>query len=118
MSWMTTPLLASLEKYLDLNTFRVTLITSNLANIDTPDYRTRDLDFERELRRAEANMVPESLLPAVREVPGLLERPDGNNVSLERETMLLAQTQLQFNAGVELLRSKLRGLLNAINEGR
>ena len=118
MSWMTTPLLASLEKYLDLNTFRVTLITSNLANIDTPGYRTRDLDFERELRRAEANMAPESLLPAGREVPGLLERPDGNNVSLERETMLLAQTQLQFNAGVELLRSKLRGLLNAINEGR
>ena len=117
MSWMTTPLLASLEKYLDLNTFRVTLITSNLANIDTPGYRTRDLDFERELRRAEANMAPESLLPAVREVPGLLERPDGNNVSLERETMLLAQTQLQFNAGVELLRSKLRMLLNAIKEG-
>ena len=118
MSWMTTPLLASLEKYLDLNTFRVTLITSNLANIDTPGYRTRDLDFERELRRAEANMAPESLLPAVREVPGLLERPDGNNVSLERETMLLAQTQLQFNAGVELLRGKLRGLSNVINEGR
>ena len=118
MSWMTTPLLASLEKYLDLNTFRVTLITSNLANIDTPGYRTRDLDFERELRRAEANMAPESLLPAVREVPGLLERPDGKNVSLERETMLLAQTQLQFNAGVELLRSKLHVLLSAINEGR
>ena len=117
MSWMTTPLLASLEKYLDLTTCRVTLITSNMANIDTPGYRTRDFDFEHELRRAEANMAPESLLPAVREVPGLLERPDGNNVSLERETMLLAQTQLQFNAGVELLRSKLRMLLNAIKEG-
>jgi flagellar basal-body rod protein FlgB len=47
-----------------------------------------------------------------------MERPDGNNVSLERESLLLAQTQLQFRAGVRLLRAEFRLLLTAINEGR
>jgi flagellar basal-body rod protein FlgB len=55
--------------------------------------------------------------PVVREVPGLIERPDGNNVSVERETVLLGQTQLQFRAGVQLLRMELGRLRTAIKEG-
>jgi len=47
-----------------------------------------------------------------------MERPDGNNVSVERESLLLAQTQLQFRTGVELLRSEFRRLQMAINEGK
>jgi flagellar basal-body rod protein FlgB len=50
MTWMTTPMLDRLEKYLDLATFRQTLVASNLANIDTPGYRTQDIDFESEMR--------------------------------------------------------------------
>ena len=46
-----------------------------------------------------------------------MERPDGNNVSLERESLLLADTQLHFNAGVQLLRDKFKMLLSAIKEG-
>jgi flagellar basal-body rod protein FlgB len=54
----------------------------------------------------------------VREVKGLIERPDGNNVSLERETMALARVQLQYKTGVELLRNELHMLQSAINEGK
>jgi len=46
-----------------------------------------------------------------------MERPDGNNVSLERESLLLADTQLRFNLGVQLLRDKFKNLLSAIHEG-
>jgi len=56
--------------------------------------------------------------PHVQEVKGLIERPDGNNVSLERETMALAQVQLQYHAGVELLRNEIRMVQTAINEGK
>jgi flagellar basal-body rod protein FlgB len=52
-----------------------------------------------------------------RVVQGLLERPDGNNVSLDRETLLLARTQLGFNTAVQLLRAEFRRLSQAINEG-
>jgi len=46
-----------------------------------------------------------------------MERPDGNNVSLERESLLLADTQLRFNLGVQLLRDEFKGILTAINGG-
>ena len=44
--------------------------------------------------------------PAVREVPGLLERPDGNNVNLDREGLLLAESQLQYQLGVQLIKDQ------------
>ena len=56
--------------------------------------------------------------PHVQEVKGLIERPDGNNVSLDRETMALAQVQLQYRAGVELLRNEIHMVQSAINEGK
>jgi len=118
MSWMETPALRRLEQYLNLVAFRQTLVSSNLANIDTPGYRTRDIDFASELRRAEMLAGEEPVTPSVREVAGLIERPDGNNVNLDREGLALAQTQLQFRTGVQLLRAEFRRLLTAINEGR
>jgi len=117
MSWIDTPAIAKLSDYLDLAAFRQTLIASNLANIDTPGYRTRDIDFEGEMRRAEERLGAEAAAPRAFEVAGLLERPDGNNVSLDRESMLLAQTQLQFRLGVEILRQEFQGISTAIKEG-
>jgi flagellar basal-body rod protein FlgB len=118
MSWMNTPLLNRLEQFLDLSSYRQGLVSSNLANIDTPGYRTRDISFEDELRISTATAPAQARQPLVQEVSGLIERPDGNNVSVDRETMLLAQTQLQFRVGVELLRIELRRLQTAITEGK
>jgi flagellar basal-body rod protein FlgB len=106
-----------LSEYLDLAAYRQSLITSNLANVDTPGYRTRDIDFEKELRQAEVQTGSGAQQPRVIEVTGLMVRPDGNNVSLDREGLLLAQTQLQFRLGVELLRRQFQGISTAIKEG-
>ena len=95
---------------------RQTAVAKNIANLDTPGYRTKDIDF-----LAEVNQVlqgNEFQSPAEINVQGLLERPDGNNVNADREGMLLAQTQLQFRTGVQLLRSQMQRLSIAINEGR
>ena len=46
-----TPMIEALSRFLDVDVARHKLITSNLANIDTPGYRTRDLDFRAELAR-------------------------------------------------------------------
>jgi flagellar basal-body rod protein FlgB len=106
-----------LSEYLDLAAFRQTLITSNLANVDTPGYRTRDINFEEEMHRAEGRVGSDAPQPRAFEVGGLIERPDGNNVNLDRESMLLAQTQLQFRLGVELLRQEFQSISTAIKEG-
>ena len=118
MNWIETPTMQRLEHFLDLVTFRHELISSNLANVDTPGYRTRDIDFESEMRRADQRLQGSPNSPFVQEVRGLIERPDGNNVSLERETLALAQVQLQYRAGVELLRNEIHTLQSAINEGK
>ncbi len=102
-----------------MNVLRSDLVISNMANIDTPGYRTRDIDFRQELERASAgDLEYASFSPPARTVHGLIERPDGNNVSLEREGLLLADTQLRFNAGVQLLRDAFQNPdISAIHEG-
>jgi len=118
MNWIESPTMQRVEHYLDLVTFRHELISSNLANVDTPGYRTQDVDFESEMRRADQRLESDPVSPHVQEVKGLIERPDGNNVSLDRETLALAQVQLQYHAGVELLRNEIHMVQSAINEGK
>jgi flagellar basal-body rod protein FlgB len=105
-----------LERFLDVTSRRHSLVVSNMANVDTPGYRTKDLDFRSELVRA-VNNGGQDVMPVARNVQGLLERPDGNNVSLDRESLLMAETQIQFRLGVQLIRSEFQRLITAINEG-
>ncbi len=116
MNDVSTPMMNLLEKVLDVTSQRHTLVISNMANVDTPGYHTKDLDFRSELMRA-ASSSQTDVMPVVRQVPGLLERPDGNNVSLDREGLLLAETQMQFGLGVQLLQHEFHNLMSAINEG-
>lgn len=116
MNDISNPMIQMLENFLSLTSQRHGLITTNIANLDTPGYHTRDFDFRGELRRA---MSGEStgLSPVARNVPGLLQRPDGNDVSMDRESLLLAETQMQFNLGVQLIHNQFQQILTAINEG-
>jgi flagellar basal-body rod protein FlgB len=116
-SMIETPEIRSLGRFLDLSVTQETLIGSNMANVDTPGYRTRDINFRQELERADGTMEYAFLTPLPRRTPGLLERPDGNNVNLDRESLLLGETQLKFNEGIELLRAAFRRISSAIHEG-
>jgi len=117
MSLLNSPLIALLGHALDLTAKRQDLLSQNIANVDTPGYRARDLDFAQELRRAGYGDQELASTPFVREVPGLIERPDGNNVSIDRESLVMAQNQLQFQTEVALLRSEFNRLQLAINGG-
>ena len=109
-----------LQGYLKVLTDRQQMIVSNMANIDTPGYHTKDLNFQAAIRRvmdegdSGSNVALE---PASLETQGLPERPDGNNGRGDRESMLLAQTQLQFQLGVQLVKSQLHMVLSAIKDG-
>ena len=113
------------ESYLKLAASRQQIISANMANIDTPGYHTRDIDFQHELSRAISEPLMQTadgsgtvqLLPVIRQVPGLMERPDGNNVNLDREGLLMAETQLQYNLGIQLVENKFHQTLSAINGG-
>jgi len=117
MDLVDTPMIQTLSRALDLTSLRQRLVSENIANIDTPGYQTRDIDFRGELRRAlsAGEAGPETV--AVRTLRGLEQRPDGNNVSIDRESLLMAQNQLQFQTGVAVLRSEFNRLQLAINGG-
>jgi flagellar basal-body rod protein FlgB len=122
---LAEPTLPALEAYLKLAEAREQTIARNMANIDTPGYHTRDIDFESEFHKAIAassrgTEVSGGIFrstPASFEVSDLLERPDGNNVSMDRESMLLAEAQLQQQIGVQLIKHQFHGLLSVINAG-
>ncbi|MGA9527432.1 MAG: flagellar biosynthesis protein FlgB [Terriglobales bacterium] len=116
MSDIATPMMNFLERVLDVTAQRHQLVVTNMANVDTPGYRAKDVDFRSELERA-ATPGGESNAALVRNVPGLVTRPDGNDVSIDREGLLLAETQMQFGLGVQLMQHEFHNLIYAISEG-
>lgn len=118
MSWLNTAPLMLMERYLDVNTMRQTIVSTNAANIDTPGYHARDVDFRGELARAMNGEDTRMTSPFVVPVRGLVSRPDGNNVSVDREAMLLAEVQLQYKAAIAILRAQFAQITTAIREGQ
>jgi len=108
---------SSLERFLEVTGDREQIIAANMANVDTPDYHTRDINFKQALLRASNDSGEAQFSPAVSAVHSLLERPDGNNVDLDREGLLLAQSQLQYQMGTQLIKAHFHQLLSAINGG-
>ncbi len=102
--------------YLDLAVNEAKLTAANMANIDTPGYRTQGFDFETEMRNALAGTDRQkSQSIHVKEVDGLISRPDGNNVSMDREGLNLAEAQLKFKTGVALMRLENQRVMDAIH---
>jgi flagellar basal-body rod protein FlgB len=110
-------MISLLGRALDLTSLRQRLVSENIANIDTPGYQTKDFDFASELQRAVADGGSELQTVAVHTPQGLEQRPDGNNVSIDRESLLMAQNQLQFATTVAVLRSEFNRLQLAISGG-
>jgi len=110
---MLDPIVGSLGRYMDLLSARQKLVASNIANIDTPGFKTKDIDFQFEFTSRIGDSPPH-----VSEVGGLQVNNDGNNVSLDRETRLLAENAMRFNVAANLLQSQLRMTRMAIEEGK
>jgi flagellar basal-body rod protein FlgB len=112
-----TRLSDQIARYLDLATSEAKLTAANMANIDTPGYRAVGMDFQAEMQEAigdaDRGRAPQPV--HLRAVDGLIARPDGNNVSIDRESLNLAEAQLRFKTGVSLLRQEYQRVLDAIH---
>ena len=108
---MLNPIADRLDRYMSLLAARQQLTASNIANADTPGYKTQDINFADELHRAGGQ-------PAPVEVSGLSVRNDGNNVSVDREARNLAENSLRFQIATQFLQGQIRLTRAAIQEGR
>ena len=104
---------SGLERYMNLLSARQKLVASNIANSDTPGYKTHDIDFQAEYQGALDSHAPMSS-----EVLGLKTKNDGNNVSIDREARLLSENALRFNLAAQLLKGQLKDIRTAIQEGK
>lgn len=103
-----------LDKAADAANSRNEILSNNIANVDTPNYKRRDVSFENYLEQA--LIGPESLDNRVADVNTHLSdfggmtytdhstlsyRLDGNNVDIDTESAYLAENQIRYNALVE-----------------
>ncbi|MGA9585597.1 MAG: flagellar basal body rod protein FlgB [Terracidiphilus sp.] len=111
-----TRLSDALARYLDLAVSETKLTAANMANIDTPGYTTQGFDFEAEMHKALGTLDGQELQTVhVQDVDGLIARADGNNVSLDREGLRMAEAQLKFRTGVALMRLENQRVMDAIH---
>lgn len=109
-------------------------ISSNVANIDTPGYRRREISFEAALRqeiaasggggalaRTDPRHFPahgsaSDLSAASRSRDVVASRNDANNVDIDEEMMLMVETQLRYQALSQSIGTRL-GTLRAVIRG-
>jgi flagellar basal-body rod protein FlgB len=119
-----------LGKVLDLRAFRNKLISSNIANLDTPNYQSFDVVMEKELgkivsgsqgvelTKTQPGHLPnsESLSPKVIATAGIL-KADRNTVDIDRTMVDLAENGIMYNAAAEILNKKFQQLKSVIQGG-
>lgn len=132
--WTTTPI-PLLEQWLAFSEARHTVLAGNIANLDTPEYRTQDLSvsrFQELLREAlqapvhppyqSPGQLPKNLATReakLREVNQRLTsllRHDGTNVGLEQQIAEITKNQMMHNLVVSIMNSQFRLLQAAISE--
>jgi len=124
-----------LQRGLSASWTRNAVIRNNIANVETPNFKASDVEFETLMERAAtdtgfrgAMTHPghrqigaaglDSIQPLILKRQDLSMRMDGNNVDIESENVKLAQNSLYYNTLIEKMNSELRRLRAAISEGR
>src|SRR3954447_25767192 len=117
-------------------TARQRTIADNVANVDTPEFKASRVSFEMALKQAQGTVdqplkmfkvehgvdtpgeAAADVKPAVMQETDLGRRNDGNNVDIDREMLELSDTNVRFNALIQVMGSKLSNLKYVINDGR
>jgi len=116
-----------LVSFLDVQSQRAQVASSNIANADTPGYTAKGLEFADYLRQTAFDAVAPNARPALLKLgadqPALVELGgqsgiDGNTVDMAHEMSQLGDAGMKYLAGVTLLQSRLRLLSTAIKEGK
>jgi len=126
-----------LEKSLYYRQIRADLISSNIANADTPFYKPRDIRFEEALEQEEAKLynqnnkklelartspmhlepkdIDDAFKPIIFIRDGHLQRNDGNSVDIDVETTEMAKNTIAYNATVAAIKKEIK-IFNAVIE--
>jgi flagellar basal-body rod protein FlgB len=125
-----TAIIDALRRQMAIAAAKQVVAAGNLANVNTPGYRARAVDFTAALERelgggisltgTSAGHLPGTITEAVstEEVEGLPLRRDGNNVQIDRELMTMSTAAGEFARAQTALAARVRLVRYALNEGR
>lgn len=127
------PVIGALNTSLNLRLLNQNVISSNIANADTPGYKAKAVEFESALRDAlgVGDQIPveqsdprhiihqttDPVQPEIYDDPNGVESLDGNTVDRAAEMAKMAENQILYDASAEMLKRKLGMLKYAITEG-
>jgi flagellar basal-body rod protein FlgB len=127
------PVIGALNTTLNLRLMNQNVISSNIANADTPGYKAKTMEFESALRDAlgVGNQLPSAetnakhishhdtdpVQPEIYDDPNGVESLDGNTVDRAAEMAKMAENQILYDASAEMLKRKLGMLKYAISDG-
>lgn len=117
--------LGTYEAALKLRVQRAEVLSSNLANVDTPNFKARDFDFQSALSKLEAQqtMSAKGLAPPINTKASVGElhyrtptQPsvDGNTVDEHLEHAAYMENSLEYQVAFTLLNSRFKGMISAI----
>ncbi len=138
MDFLQTSTIQVLNNALNASTQRNRVILNNVANIDTPGFKSQQVAFEEELKKALNQSTTDFIgkrthrlhIPIGGNIPSTLPTPsiinnsntivqnNGNNVDLEYEMTKLAENSLWYNALVQQTSGHFSKLREVIKEGR
>lgn len=120
--------LGSHETALMLQARRTSVLASNIANADTPNYKARDIDFKSVLQNTESSTLamqttqsghmssfgtsPDDIELMYR-VPSK-RSPDGNTVDLEKEKAVFAENVVRYQTTLNFLSRRFKGMIGAL----
>ncbi|MET3288487.1 flagellar basal body rod protein FlgB [Brevibacillus fluminis] len=128
--------LGIMERSLDASSLRLRTIQNNIANVDTPQYKSKQVAFESMLQaelngdsenlpayRTDARHIPFSdtgsiPLPTITSNSGLIMQNNGNNVDVEYEETQLAKTQLYYRGLADMTNGYFVKMKSVIDGGR
>lgn len=105
---------------------RTQLLSENIANADTPDFKARDIDFNQVLQNARSQSV--KLNASHQDHISLSQQPyaedvqfreveqsaaDGNTVDLQKEKAAFAENAIRYQTSMHILSRKISGLKSA-----
>lgn len=116
-------LFPDVENKLDFAAKRQQSLAANIANVDTPGYRAKDVSFSSALEGAQLAVTSGQHIQedggSMHRVyeAGTPEKQNGNTVDLDREMSELSKNGLQYVTLIQYLNQKIRTLRAAINDG-
>lgn len=121
----------TLERSLDYSALKNNVITNNIANVDTPNYKSKKVEFKNVLNEALHNQI-EAKITHPKHIPFQTDRTpfqivtnhhhmynhNGNNVDIDKEMSELAKNQIYYRGLIDRINGKFSTLQTVIRGGR